>query len=194
MLKKFFALFLILSITTAQANVVSNNNLKLAFDELNYSLSVDWDQKDRAFYDAQMKKFQDEVKELQAQGLTNSEIVAFAKSQVKDEKLAKDIDTAFTMIQVNKLSEAEARKLVLDTVSKGYTQGASWRGEVAVYTTIAVVLVAALVVGLAVGLGGNVTVSTGSYCTNYTEYVCYDYYDSWGYYWYTDCYYETYCY
>ena len=193
MLKKFFALFLVFAITTVQANTVSNNNLKLAFDELNYALTVEWDQKDREFYDAQMKKFQAEVKELQAQGLSNSEIVSFAKSQIKDKKLAADIDNAFTVIQANKLSESEARKLVLDTFSKGYTQGASWRGEAAVYTTIAVVVIAAVVVGLVFGLG-NVSIGGGYGCTTYSQYVCYDYYDSWGYYWYTDCYYENYCY
>ena len=69
MFKKFLVGFMAFAMVTVQANAVSNNSLKAAFDELNYSLSVDWDQTDRAFYNAQMEKFTAKVKELQIQSI-----------------------------------------------------------------------------------------------------------------------------
>ena len=50
-------LFLALSfiILSTQAFAVSGDGLKKAFDEFNYSVSVEWDQKDKAFYAKQFK-------------------------------------------------------------------------------------------------------------------------------------------
>ena len=189
MFKKFFVGFLAFAFVAVQANAVSNNSLKTAFDELNYSLSVEWNQTDRAFYDAQMKKFSDKVAELQGQGLTNAELMAFATSNIKDAKLAREVQNAMTLVQINKLPANEARKLLLDTVSKNYSAGASWSGDGILYGALIVLLIVAVVA--AAGSGGGSSTGGGTGC--YDEYVCYDYYDSWGYYWYSDCFYETYC-
>jgi hypothetical protein len=191
MFKKFLVSFLAFAFVTVQANAVSNNSLKTAFDELNYSLSVEWDQQDRAFYDAQMAKFTTQVQELQAKGLSNAELMEFATSNIKDKNLAKEVQNAMTLVQINKLSASEARKMLLDTVGKNYSAGASWSSDGILYGALIVLLIVAAVAGAGAGVstgnGGG-----GSGC--YDEYVCYDYYDSWGYFWYSDCYYDTYCY
>lgn len=187
MLLRLITFVLAMSIFAVHADVGSKQSLKAAFDELNYSLTVEWDQKDRAFYDAKVASFSKIVTELQAQGLTNAELIDFVKSNIKDKALAKDLETAYTLISINKLSQAEARKLVLDTTSKAYSKGASWAGEVLVYSAIIVLIIVA-----AVAFGGNVYVNPGRGC--YDQQVCVDYYDSWGWYWYTDCWWETYCY
>src|SRR5690606_13398261 len=103
MLKKFFAFSLISCLFIVQANASTPNGLKAAFDDLNYALTVEWDQRDRSFYDAQMQKFESHLNSLQAQGLTNQELIEFTLTQVKDEKLAKDLRTAFSMIAINKM-------------------------------------------------------------------------------------------
>ncbi len=190
MFKRMIALVLALSVFAVQANTSSNNSLKAAFDDLNYALTVEWDQKDRAFYDAQVEKFNGKVKALQAQGVTQSEVMEFAVSQVKDKNLAKELELAYTQISLNQLPQAEARKLILDTFSKSYSRGANWNGEAVLYGAIIVVIAAAIIIAAA--SGAPVTVTTGTSC--YDNYVCYDYYDSWGWYLYTDCYWETYCY
>ncbi len=41
MLKKLIALFLIVSVFTVQANASTNQGLKAAFNELNYSLTTE---------------------------------------------------------------------------------------------------------------------------------------------------------
>jgi hypothetical protein len=189
MMKRIVALMLALSIFSVQANTGSNNSLKAAFDELNYSLAA-WDQKDRAEYDKITNNFQSKIEELQNAGVTQAEIMEFATSQVKDQNLAAELSLAYTQINLNKLSQNEARKLILDTFSKGYSRGANWSGDAVLYGAIVVVIVAAIIVAAA--SGGSVYVDAGPSC--YDQYNCYDYYDSWGFYLYTDCYYETYCY
>jgi hypothetical protein len=186
MFKKFFVGFLAFAFVSVQANAVSNNSLKTAFDELNYALSVEWNQTDRAFYDAQMGKFTEQVKALQAQGLTNAELVEFATSNIKDANLAKEVKNAMTLVQINKLPANEARKMVMETISKTYNRGASWSSDGILYGALIVLILVAVIAAAAAG-GGSSSSGGGSTTTCYDEYVCYDYYDSFGYY-------ETYCY
>ena len=191
MFKKFISMMMVLSIFTVHANAASQNSLKSVFDELNYSLSVEWDQKDKDFYTAQMKKFSAELRELQAKGLTNAQLIEFVKSEVKNEKVARDLETAFTMISITKMSSEEASNYMVETMKKSYSAGASWNGEVFLYLGIGVLLVAA-----AIAVGGSSSGGSyggGYYCSDY--YVCdsvcyYDYY--WGYTCYDDCYWTCY--
>ncbi len=187
MFSKFFVGFLAFAIVSVQAQATTNNGLKAAFDELNYSLQVQGAANNRAANDAAVARFQARIAELQAAGLTNAELVNFAKSQVKNEALRRDIETAYSMISVNNMSASEANRTVRDIVSRGYSQGASWTSEALLLGGLVVLLLIA-----AVAAGGGSSSGGGSSC--YDEYVCYDYYDAWGNYWYSDCGYETYCY
>ena len=192
MLKKLITLFLAFSLFSAHAGTTSTQGLKAAFDELNYSLTVEWDQKDKEFYVEQMKKFHRTMEQLQAQGLTTEQLIAFAKSEVKNERVAKDLETAFNMISINKMSSAEANKYILETLKRSYSSGASWGGEVIVIVAVAalIVVVALAVANAPASTGG----STGSYCYYDDYYFCdtycyYDYY--WGYTCYDDCYWTS---
>ena len=192
MFKKLVTLMIALAFTTTTAFANTNAGLKAAFDELNYSLTVEWNQKDKAFYDAQMKKFNNTLKELQAKGLTNAELISFVKSEVKDAKVAKDMETAFTMIQINKMSASEAANYMTETMKRSYSAGASWNGDAFLYIGLGVLLVA---VGLAVAAGGYSGGGNGGggYCED--VYVCdtYCYNDwYWGYTCEDDCYWACY--
>lgn len=192
MFKKLIAMMLVLSVFTVQANASTHEGLKAAFNELNYSLTTEWDQKDKSFYEAKMKEFSATLRDLQAKGLTNAQLLDFAKSEIKDAKAAKDLETAMTMVQVNKMSSAEASKYVLETMKKSYSAGASWNGEVFMYLAVGV-----LIVALAVALAsGNVSASVssgGGSCYYEDVYVCdtYCYNDYYGYSCYDDCYYQS---
>jgi hypothetical protein len=189
--KKLISMMMVLSIFTVHANAASQNSLKTVFDELNYSLSVEWDQKDKDFYTTQMKKFSNELRELQAKGLTNAQLIEFVKSEVKNEKVARDLETAFNMISITKMSAEEASNYMVETMKKSYSAGASWNGEVFLYLGLGVLVVAA---AIALGAsGGSSSGGGGYYCQQY--YICdsvcyYDYY--WGYTCYDDCYYTCY--
>ncbi len=196
MFKKFISLMLVLSIFTVQAQAATNEGLKVAFNELNYALTTEWDQKDNAFYEAEMKKFAATVRDLQAKGLTNAQLIDFAKSEIKDAKAAQDLETAMSMIQINKMSTGEASKYVLDTMKKSYSSGASWNGEVFIYLAVGVLIVA---IAVALASGNVSTGYSGNSCYYRDIYVCdtYCYDDYWyGYSCYDDCYYspQYYCY
>lgn len=168
MFKKLFAFSMIFCMLVVQANAVTHNGLKAAFDDLNYALSVEWDQTDRAFYSAQMEKFTAQVKSLQEQGLTNQELMDFALTQVKDEKAAKDLQTAFTMITINKMSPKEAQRYVTDVMNKSYSRGASWGGEVIVGAVVLILIIAVVAI-----VAGKARVNENEAC--YEVYTCEDY-------------------
>ena len=181
MFKKFFTLMVVAAIFTTQAQASSYSGLKEAFDEMNYSLTVDWDQNDKTFYDTQFKKFMATVRELQKTGLTSKEMIEFAKTQVKDAKVANDLETAFSMITINRMSSEEASKYMMDSMKRAYSQGASWNGEVVLYLSLGLFFVAAAVGAAVESSGssdGDIDSGSGCYdnCYNY-EYICgYDYY------------------
>lgn len=198
MLKKMFATLAIVTMFTVQVNAATNEvrafasngsikeDLTTAYDELNYSLTVEWDQKDPVFRAQKMNEFFKSVRNLQSKGLTNAELVDFAKSQLKDAKAAKDLGAALNVIEINKMSTEEANRYVVETMKKSYSVGASWQsinGDL-LYTFLLIGLVALLIAAAA---------STPSYpsttypttCGYENVYVCgYDYY--YDYY----CYYE----
>jgi hypothetical protein len=189
MFKKLIVLMLAVSIFTVQAQAASNQGLKAAFDELNYSLEVEWDQKNLDFKSEQMKKFTATIRDLQAKGLTSEQLLAFVKAEVKNDKVAKDLDTAFSVISINKMSPTEANNYILETMKASYSNGASWN---AAATTVVAALVVIAIIALVVSSGGNVVVSGGYSCTTYNDYVCdtyCDYYGCWD-----DCYYVSSCY
>lgn len=190
MFKKLVTLMLAVAFTTTTAFANTNSGLKAAFDELNYSLTVEWNQKDKAFYDAQMAKFKTTLKDLQAKGLSNAELISFVKSEVKDAKVARDMETAFTMIQIQKMSQSEAANYMTETMKKSYSVGASWNGDAVMYIGLGVLLV---VVALSVAAGGVYSGGGGGYCNEVyvCDTYCYnDYY--WGYICEDDCGYSCY--
>lgn len=168
MFKKFLFSMLAFALLVVQANAATHNSLKDAFDELNYSLTVDWDQKDRAFYDSQMNKFSKTVTQLQAQGMTNQELVEFTLSQIKDQKLAKDLETAFNMVEINRMNPTEAHKYVTEVLGNSYSRGASWAGEVVLGAIGLVIFVA-----LAAIVAGKAKVEDGCYKVYSCEDTCF---------------------
>jgi CheY-like chemotaxis protein len=171
--KKIISMMMVFSIFTVQAQATTQNGLKAAFDEMTYSITVEWDQKDKAFYEAQVEKFTQVVTDLQKQGMTNAELVEFAKSQVKDVQLAKELDTIFSIITINKMSSTEAAQYMRESFQRSYSKGASWGGEALLYLGAGLALVGLAIAVSAAG-GGSGRVSA---CYSYTSWC----WDSWGY-------------
>jgi hypothetical protein len=168
MFQKVFVLTMILIFTVVQVNAATHNNLKTAFDQLNYSLTVEWDQTDRAFYQQQMENFAHEIKALQAEGLSNQELLDFTLAQIKDDRLARDLRTAFTMVIVNKMSSEEAHRYVTDIMNQSYSQGASWVGE-----AVGGVLIVVVFVALAAMMAGKAKIEDGCYKVRTCSKDCY---------------------
>jgi len=151
MFKKWIILFTLLTFFSGQAFANSADGLKIAFDELNYSLTVEWDQKNQGFYDEQMNRFVENLKSLQDQGMTKNELISFVKTSIKDERMVREIESTFKVIELRKLSPQEAAKLMGDTMRKNsYHRGASWNGTLTVVTTIGTLIV----IGASIVLAG----------------------------------------
>ncbi len=181
MLRKTIALLISLSFFSLHAKEATHDVLKSAFDELHYSLTVEWDQKDSEFYQEQMKAFSKKLGELQKQGLDNKELIKFVTQQIPDEKMANDLEKTLNMIDLNLMDPAEARQYALNAMVDSYSSGANYSGSTGIMIG-SILLITIAIVAVAVS-GGNVYVSS---CNYYT--VCDDYYDWWGRYLYTDCY------
>jgi hypothetical protein len=196
MLKKLMSFSMIFAFLTVHASAATNNGLKAAYDELNYTLNVEWDQKDKAFYQTSMKKFTDTVSLMQTEGLSNSEIIAFVKSEVKDEAAARDLETAFNVISINKMAPAEATQYMLNTVKSTYSRGASWDGQmVGAYAISAAIVagIALLIIFTPKGSSEGTTTVNPGYCTQYYQCNNFCYNDAlYGYTCQPNCYYACY--
>ncbi len=186
MLKRMSTLFLALVfVTSASASTVGPQAVQNVIQEFNYSISVEWDQKDPAFYKAQVEKLKSELAALQADGVPMSDIIAASVSSIKDAKLAADMKAALEVVQAGKLSIEEAQSMVFEAARNSNTRGASWSSDVFMYIgpIIGIALVLALLAG---GSSGDGTTDGGTnpgpgYNCGY-NWVYYWGYDTWGYY------------
>ena len=93
--------------TQAMAQNVAVEN---AINELNYTLSVEWDQKDVAVKQAAYEKFFADVEALRAQGVSQDEIYATIKSKVLTAQAAKDVDAIIALAKAGRISAQNAQK------------------------------------------------------------------------------------
>jgi hypothetical protein len=204
MFKVLVSLLLILNIASAQAQIVSHQSLKDLVDQMQFSLTVEWDQKDMNFREQTMKKFHEGLADLRKQGLTDLELIDFIKSEVKDQKLAKDIDALYAMMSNKNVPSKELELKFIEIAKKTQSRGASWdiedlpmaaqlgifaAGLAALYGVIFVMIHFANESSSGSGGGGG---SSDPYC--YEESYCTDsYYSEFYGYWIQDCTYETIC-
>lgn len=134
MFKKFTALFLltaftqVYAISPVQTSFAIADELNKTFDELNYSLNVEWDQKDSEFFNQSIDGFEKDITALQEKGLTGDELVQYTMGKIKDKQTQNDIAELSKAVSESNMSAEEARAFVLSKLSKTYAQGASWSG------------------------------------------------------------------
>lgn len=134
MLKKILATILIVSLTQVYANQVISerkalsSELAQSFDELNYKLNVEWNQKDAAFFDQSMEEFQSQIAGLQDKGLSSTDLTQYTMSKIKDEKSKQDVQKMVEIINTNNMSSEEARAFAVRHLNNTYAHGASWSG------------------------------------------------------------------
>lgn len=127
---KIIAFLLACSIFSASAMPSTTQGLKAAFDEFNYSVTVEWDQKDPSFLEAKKLELMQTISGLEAEGMTRSELIAFAKSQLKDANLIKNLDSVLEAISLNKMTSEEANNFMIRSIENSQAQGANWNGVI----------------------------------------------------------------
>lgn len=173
-----------LMIQVASANDGRTQSLKAIYDDLQYSLTVEWDQKDVEFQKKAEDRFKKGLEELNKQGLTNKELIDFAASQFKNTKNQADFLSLMQSLQVTTLSQKEMSSMVNAIISKEYNSGANFigdfslAGKIAYFTGLAVIstgLIFAMIYGSFEGISDN---SSEYSCSE--VYVCDTYYDEFG--------------
>lgn len=130
MLRKIAALLMLTAFShvSAMTPVARTADLNKSFDQLNYSLNVEWDQKDEKFFDASVDEFEKNIAELQKQGLTNKELIDHTLSKIKDDKTRNEVIAIVEVVNSSNMNSDEARAFVMSKLSKTYANGASWSG------------------------------------------------------------------
>ncbi len=164
---KLVALLLSLCLTmNVFAASAGQLQLERELDEYNYILSVEWDQKDRKFYEVETQKFLQKVSQLMSQnGLDSKDLIALAEKRAKNKAALEAVKLRLSL-QGPAKSEADLLEILKATSGEFYSRGASWNGEVILIGGAAVLLVAAIV-GYALWFDANYT------CVAYEErYEC----------------------
>jgi hypothetical protein len=171
-MKKLVALVLLLclSLNTFAASG-SIQELSNAIDDYQYAMSVEWDQKDQAFKEKQVKMLQEKMQELMGQGLSEAEVMQFL-----EEKMGSKVNLAAMKLKISMMKETssakEMMKMLLNDPAQFYTKGASWNGSIFQSDVIIVVAIIAGIILL--GLLAQPEYELGNYeCTRYEEvYEC----------------------
>jgi hypothetical protein len=145
MRKKLLSLVILLCFSLN--SFASTNGVKVLERILNdyqYTITVDWDQKDQIFYERETQKFFTQMKDvIEKDGLTQEEVLSLVEKKLIDKKAAEALKLKFSLISNINSSEELGRALQSETKSM-YAKGASWNGEVVIITGIIVVAFAVL--------------------------------------------------
>lgn len=136
----FFTLIAFLA-QTAQAHTASA--IKPLLDELNYGLTVEWDQRDPIQRREILDEFSFKLMELK---LPTETLMQELRNELADAQLQRSVDEALLLVDERKLSTSEAQQFVLAHVQDTAKRGASWNGRATIISASAVVIIAALAV------------------------------------------------
>lgn len=145
-MKKILSFLMVFAFLTTQSMAATAQGLEAAYNELDVALSVDWDQRDQAFKDAQTDKFMSNVQALRAAGVTNQELLGFAVSKVKDATVRQQLETTYSLVSIGRMSEAQATSELRTILEKGQASGASWSSDAVVGGLVIIAVVAVFLV------------------------------------------------
>lgn len=118
-----------------------------AFDDYQYSLNVEWDQKDQDFLNLKSEELTAKTKALMDKGLTRDEILSLLESKAKDKTAFAALKLRLTLL--DKSSTKEELIAGLQNASKDfYSKGASWNGQVVIFSALSVAVIAFIVQGI----------------------------------------------
>lgn len=107
------------------ANVFASSNLEAVFNDYQYAMTVEWDQKDQNFRAEETEKFYKNLDTLISQGLSVNELMNFAESKIQDKKVLESV-----RLEVSKAtSQEEILSILNQNAGTLYSQGTNWTGR-----------------------------------------------------------------
>jgi hypothetical protein len=121
----FFANWIVIFALCSQATFGSNN-LRNSLANFQYAITVEWDQKDKAFLDEQERILSSEIEKLLLSGESPENILRDCLSLIPDEKTKKEMNEALSLYSNKKMSREELVDFVSMYSNSMQSQGPSW--------------------------------------------------------------------
>ncbi len=156
------------------------DQLEQQMDELQYSLTVEWDQKDQNFYNAQTDAFIAKFSALiKNQGLTKEDILSMSERKMKNKAALEAIKLKMSLLSP-KASAEELISTLKDSSKDFYSHGASWIGGL---DPILTGFIAVFVIAIGYSIWWSATHECSEWGQEYqcdTYMTCAGYYDAGG--------------
>lgn len=188
-MQKLIALFVLFCFTTnvfAASGTIQE--LERAVDDFQYALTVEWDQKDVKFQEAQTAALFQKLSGLMAQGLEKEQVLKLAENKMKNKEALEALKLKLSLLSDVKSSN-DLAKVLSQNSKEFYAKGASWNGSANVLPVLAGIAVVAV-------LGYVIWFHATHECVAWGDrYECNTdtYYDDFGSYTDTSCGYVSYC-
>lgn len=128
-------------------------NLEESFDNFNYSMTVEWDQKDAQFQEQKTKEFQAQVLELMIQGgLSQGDMITFVEKKLANINVSEAIKLKLALTP--QMSPEELSMFLNQHMKDFYASGSSWIGDVD-WGTVGIIAGAVVLIGIAVWFGAS---------------------------------------
>lgn len=102
--------------------------LEKALDEYQYSLTVEWDQKDASFMTAKTEAFYETLSVLMENGLTEKEIMDLVSKKSKNPKEVEALTLKLKLLTDKATTSEELAQVITENSKSFYSTGASWEG------------------------------------------------------------------
>lgn len=110
----------------ATAATLSEKKIDEVFNRLQYSLNVEWDQKDQSMLDTIKNEFE---ANLLASKISPDEMQAFMEDEFLTGEAKTEYSRMMNAVKTQNLSEAQASELAMNFVLKNYKDGAHFYGK-----------------------------------------------------------------
>jgi hypothetical protein len=142
---KFLSLLLCLCLSMNTFASTSFQDLERSLDEYHYALTVEWDQKDKDFYNAQTNKF---FAAIRASGLSKEDLLSFIEKKTKNKSAVESMKLKAEILSKQADSDTELAEMLRISSGDYYSQGASWTGDTVLIGGIILVLGALIAYGI----------------------------------------------
>lgn len=132
-MKKIIGLMLLICFSV---NTFAASNLETIIDDFQYTMSVEWDQKDMKFHEAQTRIF---IEKLAASGATNEELLTLVENKTQDKKMLEAIKLKLKLSPIE--SKDELARILSENSKAFYSKGASWNGDAVSAIGVAAVVI-----------------------------------------------------
>lgn len=130
--------------------------LERALDDYQFALTVEWDQKDKAFQTEKTEAFFATLSDLMKKGLTTEDVMNLVAKKSKNAKEVEAIKLKMEALAKQASTPAELAQVMTDHSKGLYSTGASWEGS-AILISVGIVAVVGAAIAYSVWFNNNHT-------------------------------------